>query len=199
MTSIVRADLPCSYSCTSPCIPSYPSPIASLPPLQTLRDRLLDISTLSPSDAADLLMNTFYQNCDAADLPPYLLLKHGEMRGYSLKRHPWNGGSASQVVDLTKAVESQYYLQCPQNSKRKFCTDFCKTPPTYIWGGKGTYKKNGELNLFTNENSIEKISKHPGIDCSGYINAVFAIAGLKVRTDMKASKVASTTPAEWFM
>lgn len=61
---------------------------------------------LNPKDAADIVINTFYQNCEAADLPPYRVLERGEMRGYQLEKHPWNGGSASKIVNRQQALDS---------------------------------------------------------------------------------------------
>jgi len=153
---------------------------------------------LDPKVASDILINTFYQNCDASKLPPYDILQRGEMQGYKLEKHPWNGGSASKIVDKDAAKNSQYYVNCQEKAKEG-CKNLCDTPPTYIWGGKGKYSKEGEVDIFENENSIEKIAKHPGIDCSGFVNAIFAMSGLKVRTDMKTREVAAKTPARWFM
>lgn len=153
---------------------------------------------LRPKDAADIVINTFYQNCEAANLPPYDILERGEMRGYELRKHPWNGGSASNVTSKSLAQSSQYYIQCPGQA-RPSCLDLCKEPPTYLWGGKGVYSNEGELDLFRNEGSIQKLAEHPGIDCSGFVNAVFATAGLKVRLDMNAKEVAANVPASWYM
>lgn len=153
---------------------------------------------LHPKDAADIVMNTFYQSCSAASLPPYRVLDRGEMRGYQLERHPWNGGSASKIVDIERARNSQYYISCPTEERRN-CRNLCDNPPTYIWGGKGVYQSDGVIDLFRNESSIEDIANHPGIDCSGFVNAAFAVAGLKVRPSQTPREVASGTPASWYM
>lgn len=166
--------------------------------LSRLSRNLESPMVLHPKDAADIVMNTFYQNCEAADLPPYRVLERGEMRGYELEKHPWNGGSASKIVNRQEALNSQYYIDCPQRPKRA-CRNLCEQPPTYIWGGKGVYQNNGEIDLFRNEGSIQQIANHPGIDCSGFVNASFAMAGLKVRPDKSPAEVAFGTPARWFM
>ncbi len=173
-------------------------PIPNTPSLEKLSQNLTSSTVIHPKDAADIVMNTFYQNCEASSLPPYNILKLGEMRGYQLEKHPWNGGSVSKVVNHKEALNSQYYINCPHED-RKACINLCAQPPTYIWGGKGVYEKNGTLDLFSNDKSIQEIAHHPGIDCSGFINAVFAVSGLKVRPDMSPSKVAFTTDAKWFM
>ena len=159
--------------------------------------------SLAPLSAAKLLMNTFYQSCGAAAKIPYDTTLNGEMRGYEMIPHPFNGGRESRVKDLKAAQKSQYYLDCKSVSKpAPKCKNLCATPPSYLWGGKGIYKQSAEgivLDLFHSESSIEKLSGHPGLDCSGFINATFATAGLRIDPELSPAKAADTVGAKAFM
>lgn len=178
---------------TEPC-----STNVTLEMIDTLASDVKSPLVINPKDASDIFINNFYQNCEAASLPPYDFFKEGEMEGYRLRKHAYNGGSASEVVDLRKAQLSQYYTNCDEDPK-KSCIDICETPPTYIWGGKGMYDSDGEFDTFRNDSSIQSLAHHPGIDCSGFVTGVFALAGLKVRTDMPTKKTAFNTPARFWM
>jgi len=162
--------------------------------------------------ASDLVMDTFYQNPRASKLPPYEVLKLGEMKGYDRKRNEISKGSNSFVVDLKEAQKSQYYIQCPAGSVKtamneRSCNSLCEVPPSYIWGGMGLYAvtdpaKGIELDLFRNFDHTNSISKHPGMDCSGLVYSIFATAGLRVNKDLNkthTAEVADNTPARSYL
>lgn len=156
--------------------------------------------------AAHEIMNTFYQNPRAAAIAPYETLKRGELKGYDRTRNEISKGSNSYVVDLAAARASQYYIRCagPGAGKRT-CDKLCETPPSYIWGGMGWYEPApGKIsfNVFSNFEHTRKISKHPGLDCSGLLYAVFARAGLRVTRDLTKTPSADTadnTPARTYL
>lgn len=155
--------------------------------------------------SADEVFNTYYQSCDAAGKAPYQIFEQGEMRGYSLQKHPDPDftGKVPRLDDVRLAQDSQYYLSCGSHKKvQAGCRDLCATPPTYIWGGKGIYSKNGpsfNVDPFSNHVDIENIAHHPGIDCSGYVNLIFANAGLRVQPGKPFDYVATNTGARFFM
>lgn len=162
--------------------------------------------------ASDLVMDTFYQNSRASKLPPYEVLKLGEMKGYDRKRNEISKGSNSFIVDLKEAQKSQYYIQCPTGSVKtamneRSCNSLCEVPPSYIWGGMGWYAvtdpaKGIELDLFRNFDHTNVISKHPGMDCSGLVYSIFATAGLRVNKDLNkthTAEVADNTPARSYL
>lgn len=149
-------------------------------------------------------MNTFYQSCEASRQAPYDVEKSGEMLGYGIRRNDVTNGSNPYVQDLAAAKASQYYVKCDKKRKlAKGCRDLCGAPPTYIWGGMGFYEKTSRgmtIDLFRNVESTEKLAAHPGLDCSGFIHATLALAGLRARPDMAPSaETADTVTARTFM
>lgn len=149
------------------------------------------------------IFSHFYQNAEAYSLPPYQLLKHGEMQGYATVANPKSKGKNSFVTNLELAQNSQYYVDCknPNNNT------LCQNPPTYTWGGMGWYERNDKnqffLNLHGNDEMTSQLSKgHPGLDCSGFTYAVFSNAKLRVTMDLNLTpsfETADNTPARSYM
>ena len=136
-----------------------------------------------PHAAAQNLMNVMYQSCQAVQQRPFNLFKQGEMKGYTLVKTDFDHGSVSVMQDLLAALQSSYYLNCSNADENPILNQLCQTPPTYIWGGKGLVQEGigkYQVNIFANKDDIESIAHHPGIDCSGYVNLSFAMAGLRV-------------------
>lgn len=151
--------------------------------------------------AAEIFQH-FYQNPQAMDLPPYEFLKHGELKGFGSVENLKSKGKNSFVTNLKLAQNSQYYLNC----KHAPLPSICQTPPSYIWGGMGWYEKNPNgdfiLNLHSNDQMTNRLAKHPGLDCSGFIYAVYANAKLRVTTDLNLTPsfdTADNTPARSYM
>lgn len=156
--------------------------------------------------SAHELMNTFYQNPHAAEAPPFESLKRGELKGYDRTRNEISKGSNSYVTDMRAARASQYYIQCKNTQPgTRTCEKPCEVPPSYIWGGMGWYEPaNGKIsfNVFSNFEHTRKISKHPGLDCSGLLYAVFSHAGLRVTKDLTktpSAETADNTPARTYL
>ena len=157
----------------------------------------------------DIMLSTkdifqhFYQNTEAYNLPPYEVLKHGELKGFAARYNTLSKGKNSYVVNLAKAQSSQYYIKCNKQSNNSLCA----TPPSYIWGGMGWYEKKENdkkllLNLHGNNEYTQKLSQHPGLDCSGFTYAVFSNAKLRVTTDLSKTpsfETADNTPARSYM
>ena len=164
------------------------------------------------------LMNIFYQNNYAFDLPPYPTLERGELRGYDRKFNDVTKSYNSYVVDLAAAQRSQYYFYCPiakapvgtftnfahtkVSSEKVDAAEtkipiLCRFPPTYLWGGTGWYFTAGDKTVKTefdphsNFEHTKILSKHPGLDCSGLLYAVFSLAGLKVNKEHPQTPSAS--------
>lgn len=159
---------------------------------------------MMPHQAAQTIMNTFYQNCEAAAQAPYDVEKLGDLRGYVSLRNDVTKGTNSRVQDLAVARDSQYYVKCDGRQRpRKNCRDLCGAPPTYLWGGMGTYQKTKKgitLDVFHNTEPTQTLAGHPGLDCSGFIHTVFALAGLRVRPDQAPSaETADSITARTFM
>lgn len=152
--------------------------------------------------SANLILQHFYQNPEAHQLPPYEFLTHGELKGFATVYNSKSKGKNSYVANLGLARSSQYYINC-QNAP---IPKLCDTPPSYVWGGMGWYERNtnGEfiLNLHGNDKLTSDLTKHPGLDCSGFTYAVYSHAKLRVTTDLSKTpsfETADNTPARSYM
>lgn len=157
--------------------------------------------------ASDQLMNSFYGNPQASSLPPYEVLKRGELKGYDRRRNEVSKGMNAFVETLIEARRSQYYIQCPGDSKRRNqCRDRCDVPPAYIWGGMGWYESNPQggivYNPFQNFEHTNQLTGLPGLDCSGLVHSIYSLVGLRVNRDLKKkvdAEAADNTPARTYL
>jgi hypothetical protein len=149
------------------------------------------------------IFDHFYQTPEAFYKVPYEFLSQGELQGYKTQRNDISDGLNAYVDNLQLAQNSQYYINCKDDSK----PSICQNPPSYTWGGMGWYERDSEnklsLNLHGNDEMTTKLSKgRPGLDCSGFTYAVFSNAKLRVTTDLNLTpsfKTADNTPARSYM
>jgi len=163
---------------------------------------MADTSIFKPVTSARRLMDVMYQNCQASQLPPYDLFKDGEIRGYDLFPTPFDNGSVSHIADLSEARKTQRYLNCTGTGENSIIDYLCEAPPTYIYDGKGSFEhRNGKvlINPFENKKAIEDIAQHAGIDCSGFINLTFALAGWRTYPNDSAEQSTAQMSAASFM
>lgn len=147
-----------------------------------------------PAMAANRLMNIFYQNCQASSLPKYNFLIEGEIKGFKAEFNPDTNGKVSAVENLSDARKLKY-LNCSNGNN-----SICSTPPSYLWGGKGIYlSETNQFDIFHNNPIVELKAKHPGLDCSGFINLSFILAGLKVDQNFPFQNSPDEISAKEFM
>lgn len=152
----------------------------------------------TPEISARRVMNIFYQNCNASKMRPYDVSKDGELKGFSFEYNPLTLGKVSKVADA-KQAQALPYLNCT-NTQSSLKTFLCENPPSYLWGGKGLIdEEKKSVDLFHNTKEVEPIARHPGLDCSGFVNLTFLHAGLKVDRDFPYLKAPMEISAKEFM
>lgn len=131
----------------------------------------------NPILAANRLMTIFYRDCNRTKLAPYDFLKSGEIKGFTTQFNPRTNGRVSISIDSKKNLSS------------------------YLWGGKGKILSGPPVlvDIFHNEDNVEDLAHHPGLDCSGFINLTFLYAGLKVDPKISFLSQAQEVSAKEFM
>lgn len=150
--------------------------------------------------AARRLMDVFYQNCHASKKAPFDFIKSGELKGYRLAFNEKTGGRVSILSSQLEASQNQY-LNCSNKEKNGLLNYLCENPPTYLWAGKGKFQADDKkrFDLFHNEDNVELMAKHPGLDCSGFINLSFLYAHKKVSDQINFEQAPFEISAREFM
>jgi len=139
-------------------------------------------SVLHPAaQAARKVMAVIYQNCEALGVDlPFGYRKEGY-------RHPDDGvlshlENPNRYIDARKAAKSNPYLRAKYDGV--VCRDMQKTPPVFHVGGKAAFRNNSrgqlEVDVFNNHRNLSG-GNLVTLDCSGFVSASFATAGLKFR------------------
>lgn len=127
------------------------------------------------------IMNTIYQSCNAADLPP-VTAATPDLTGVRIVGLHENGiGNRRTIEDREKFLKSNYYLS-RYHAPGPQCFDVTKEPPIYDYGGKplATVGYDQTFDFFTDNGSG---SPELGTDCSGFVYSALAVAGLKARAE----------------
>ena len=133
------------------------------------------------SDAARRIFATLHQSCDSLDRQ---IPSHESMRGYrapdeipeSQKHlHP-----ATRFFDVNEVRASHPYLQTQYGEG---CQDMRRSPPVFHVGGKAEIQRqNGRVQVdIFNQRRNRTGGQLTTMDCSGYLSATFAAAGLRLR------------------
>lgn len=154
-------------------------------------------AAFSPISGAKRLMNIFYQNCNAYKSRPYDFIKDGELKGFRTQYNPKTNGKVSIKINRTDD-QLLNYLKCPTQSTNQHLSYLCKNTPSYLWAGKGKVDQN-KIDIFHNDSEVEEVANHPGVDCSGFINLSFLLAGLKVDTNIEFLNAPREISAKEFM
>ena len=124
------------------------------------------------------VMSTAYQSCSVLNLP-FMPPDH-EARGVEIYgRHPL-GGWQRKVVNLSALNSSHYYIKQTSSPNPMMCFDVQANPLIYDFGGK-PFVSAHSIDLFKNDGGG---APGLGIDCSGFVTAAFAGAGLKLKQNI---------------
>lgn len=129
-----------------------------------------EANTSNILEAAHRLMDVFYQNCHA-----HQKIYFKELEGFSFEYNDKTNGKVS-IIKNQRLAQKNDYLRCSKDNY------ICTHPPSYLWGGKGkvTHSNQTIFDVTQNTNEVELMAKHPGLDCSGFVNLVFIKARLLV-------------------
>ena len=129
---------------------------------------------------AKKVMSTAYQSCSVLDLP--LMNNERKTKGVQIQaKHPSNRGHLRRISDLDQVNQSHYYLGQIYTPTHPQCLNIHASPLLYDYGGKPSTSIDS-INLFQNAGSGSK--KMLGIDCSGFVAAAMATAGLRLKQRM---------------
>lgn len=134
------------------------------------------------SDAARRIFATLHQSCESLDRQ---IPAHESMRGYSLPaeipesqkhHHP-----ATRFFNVGEVRASHPYLQ---SQYAPGCQDMRQAPPVFHVGGKADIQRqNGRVQVdIFNARRNRTGGQLTTLDCSGYLSATFAAAGLRLRS-----------------
>lgn len=136
-------------------------------------------------------MKTFavaYQSCEVLNLEP-MSASSPSVKGVEIdKRHPSGSGWIRKIASVTDVNRTHNYIK-GQTQPSSSCFKVSESPLIYDFGGKpyATSALDSSFDLFRNAGSG---GSHLGIDCSGYVFAAYASAGLKFKSSThKASLV----------
>lgn len=139
-----------------------------------------------------------YQSCEVGKAPA-LSSRTPDIKGIVITgRHPDGVGNKRLIGDLTALIRSHPYL-AEYRRPAASCHDILQTPLIYDYGGKpyATNHTDSSLDFFRDAGSGTSVL---GADCSGYVYAAFATAGLKLKKTgrLKAINVLGV-PARMYM
>lgn len=116
---------------------------------------------------------TAYQSCRVLDLPEIDKTTPDAIGIKRIGTRP-DGGGVRIIDNFALVQKTHYYVK--NVATQSSCINVQNNPPIYDFGGKAGNTK-GRLDLFKNNSDG---SQALGIDCSGYISAAIAAAGLKL-------------------
>ena len=130
------------------------------------------------------VMATAYQSCNVLDLA--LMPTGYTTRGIqAIARHPSGNGWRRGVTDLTALNASHYYISNMSIPASNQCLNVYNYPLVYDYGGKPSTARNS-INLFRNAGSG---SQSLGVDCSGFVTAAMASAGLRLKKNVNIRSI----------
>ncbi len=181
--------------------------------VETLREladpREVFVLTRAPnskvSEGIRRVINTIYQSCDAYStlLRPDYCQDGFIGKSYCAKSQPRNN-SEGDVTAFKNPEEFFSYkvasqpgsnVMTPVKPEGPSCRDMNKNPPIFKWGGRPQLSsKAGKvtLNLF-NSGTTNNTSKFTTMDCSGFVTAAYAAAGLNLVANSPAAQATTRT------
>lgn len=128
------------------------------------------------------VFSTAYQSCQVMHFLEPMDNRHPSVRGISIVgTHPSGTGLVREISSLSEVTQTHYYIRDYQQLDSS-CHDLKHQPLIYDYGGKpaATTQMDSRLDFFRNAGTG---SRELGVDCSGYVFAAYATAGLKMRAD----------------
>ena len=130
------------------------------------------------------VMATAYQSCNVLDLA--LMPTGYTTRGIqATARHSSGNGWRRKVTDLNALNASHYYISNMSIPASNQCLNVYNYPLVYDYGGKPSTARNS-INLFRNAGSG---SPSLGVDCSGFVTAAMASAGLRLKKNVNIRSI----------
>ena len=141
-------------------------------------------------------LSVAYQSCDASSKRA-LNQNTPDLEGITITGNvPGTPGRKREITDLRGLVRSHPYLRDYRKPSAS-CFDVLRSPMIYDFGGKPyqTSSTSSTLDFFKNFGGTRVL----GIDCSGYVFASMATAGLRLSkgVKMKPIHVRTTPAAKW--
>lgn len=125
------------------------------------------------------VMATAYQSCNVLDLA-FMPTGYTTRGIQATVRHSSGNGWQRQVTDLRALNASHYYISNMSIPASNQCLNVYNYPLVYDYGGKPSTSRNS-INLFKNAGSG---SPSLGVDCSGFVTAAIASAGLRLKRNV---------------
>lgn len=157
------------------------------------------------SEGIRRVINTIYQSCDAYStlLRPDYCQDGFIGKNYCAKSQPRNNAEGDVTAFQNPAEFFSYKVasqpgsnvMTPTKPEGPSCRDMNKTPPIFKWGGRPQLSNKAgrvTLNLFNN-GTANNTSKFTTMDCSGFVTAAYAAAGLNLVANSPAAQATTRT------
>ncbi len=155
------------------------------------------------SEGIRRVINTIYQSCDAYStlLRPDYCQDGFIGKSYCAKSQPRDAGDLTafrnpeEFFSYKVASQPGSNVMTPVKPENPQCRDMNKTPPVFKWGGRPQISAAAgkvTLNLF-NSGTTNNPSKFTTMDCSGFVTAAFAAAGLNLVANSPTAQATTAT------
>ena len=186
-----------THSLSLSCVNLYPDHVVirrnlNIPFLSSMRSSLHPLVY-----GARKVMATAYQDCRVLDLP-LLSSRAKPVQGIIKTSYHKGGGLRRSISSLSSVNRSHYYLRKTKTSSSRQCIDVSRNPLIYDFGGKPAVSSypHYQMNLFKNSGSG---SKALGVDCSGFVMASLAAAGLRVQKGRSLKPAQISGISSWML
>ncbi len=132
------------------------------------------------TNGVDNVIATAYQSCQALDVPE-VNRSTANVEGITINGTHTDGiGSKRFVTDINKLQQTHPYIKAAGDGSVNGCFNVKKSPLIYDYGGEVSIANN-TINFFKDSGTGTSVL---GVDCSAYVSAAAAAAGLKYSPDV---------------
>lgn len=155
------------------------------------------------SSAIKKVFSTAYQSCHVFNVPLISKFTPNVVGINDKQTNPNNNGKLRFIEDLKSVQQTHPYIRVSGQSTQNGCFNVFNNPLIYDYGGKPNVSRKKEINFFVNAGDGGKTL---GIDCSGYVSSIIAIAGLRFNKNLPlrseftlqhSSKFISASKSNW--